>query len=50
MKFRFYNVEMLRCPECNGTFNYYEGVSPKGRRAEYVIKLGLELREQDDEV
>lgn len=38
-KFRFYDVKMLACPNCNGVFNYYYGVSPKGRRSEFVIKI-----------
>jgi len=38
-KFRFYNVEMLQCPKCNGIFNYYKGVSSKGKWSEYVIRV-----------
>ena len=38
-KFRFYTVRMLQCPSCNGAFNHYEGVSPKGKYSEYTIKV-----------
>ena len=39
-RFRFYTVEMLQCPKCNGTFNYYYGVSPAtGKKSEFVIRL-----------
>ena len=38
-KFRFYNVTRLRCPNCKGFFNYYNGISPKdGRILEFVIR------------
>ncbi|MDP7983120.1 MAG: hypothetical protein RAK18_08080 [Conexivisphaerales archaeon] len=36
---RFYTVNMLECPRCHGAFNYYSGVSPSGRRSEYVIRI-----------
>ncbi|MGB9734475.1 MAG: hypothetical protein ACP5RJ_07480 [Conexivisphaera sp.] len=36
---RFYAVNMLECPRCHGAFNYYSGVSPSGRRSEYVIRI-----------
>ena len=38
-QFRFYTVKMLECPRCRGVFNYYSGVSPKGRRSAFVIKV-----------
>jgi len=38
-KFRFYEVKMLECPKCSGVFNYYSGVSPKGKRSEFIIKI-----------
>ena len=38
-RFRFYAVKMLECPRCNGVFNYYSGVSPKGKRSEFVIRV-----------
>jgi transposase-like protein len=38
-RFRFYNVKRLQCPNCNGIFNYYYGVSSRGRRSEFVIKV-----------
>ncbi|ACL11530.1 hypothetical protein DKAM_1204 [Desulfurococcus amylolyticus 1221n] len=38
-RFRFYSVEMLECPRCRGVFNYYSGISPTGKRSEFVIML-----------
>jgi transposase len=39
-KFRFYNVRMLKCPRCEGVFNYYSGLSPRsGGVSEFTIKL-----------
>lgn len=38
-RFRFYTVKMLKCPKCGGVFNYYEGVSPKGKQSVFVIKI-----------
>jgi len=38
-KFRFYTVKMLECPRCHNVFNYYSGISPRGKRSEYVIKI-----------
>jgi uncharacterized C2H2 Zn-finger protein len=29
----------MECPRCHGVFNYYQGVSPKGRRSEFVIRV-----------
>ncbi|MFP3319806.1 MAG: hypothetical protein RXO24_04540 [Acidilobus sp.] len=38
-RFRFYNVSRMECPRCHGVFNYYQGVSPKGKRSEFVIRV-----------
>jgi transposase-like protein len=38
-RYRFYRVVAYRCPKCNGKFNYYRGVSPKGRQIEYTIRV-----------
>jgi transposase-like protein len=38
-KFRFYDVKRLQCPSCNGIFNHYYGVSSRGRKSEFVIKV-----------
>jgi hypothetical protein len=38
-RFRFYSVSMMECPRCHGVFNYYQGVSPKGKRSEFVIMI-----------
>jgi len=38
-RFRFYNVSRLECLRCHGVFNYYRGVSPKGKRSEFVIRV-----------
>jgi len=39
-KFRFYIVRMLECPRCHKVFNYYSGVRPKGKKSEFMIRLG----------
>jgi len=38
-KFRFYTVRMLECPRCHKVFNYYYGISPRGKKSEYVIRI-----------
>jgi len=38
-KFRFYEVKMLECPKCHKVFNYYFGVSSRGKRSEFVIRV-----------
>jgi hypothetical protein len=38
-KFRFYNVKRLQCLKCKGIFNHYSGVSPLGKKSEFVIKV-----------
>jgi transcriptional regulator NrdR family protein len=38
-RFRFYDVKRLECPKCNGRFNYYVGVSVKGKTSKFVIKV-----------
>ena len=43
-KFLFYNVKMLECPRCEGRFNHYLGMSPKGKRSEFVIRIGCSKR------
>ncbi|MEM1557800.1 MAG: hypothetical protein QXG12_04345 [Thermoproteota archaeon] len=37
--FRFYVVKKLQCLRCNGIFNYYHGVSGKGKYSEFVIRI-----------
>jgi len=38
-KFRFYTVRLLECPKCHGVFNYYTGISPRGKKSEYTIRV-----------
>jgi uncharacterized Zn-finger protein len=38
-RFRFYEVERLECPGCHGVFNHYHGISPTGRKSEFVIRV-----------
>ena len=38
-KFMFYEVERLECPRCQGVFNHYKGVSPTGKKSEFVIRV-----------
>lgn len=35
--FRFYGVEILECPRRHGVFNHYQGISPTGKKSEFVI-------------
>jgi len=37
--FRFYEVKRLECPKCHGVFNHYHGVSPSGKKSEFVIRI-----------
>ncbi|WP_440058950.1 hypothetical protein ACSU1N_03920 [Thermogladius sp. 4427co] len=37
--FRFYTVKRLECPMCHGVFNYYSGVSPRGKKSEFAIRV-----------
>ncbi len=43
-RFRFYTVKMLQCSKCNGVFNYYCGVSSRGRKSEFVIRVRPRMR------
>jgi uncharacterized Zn finger protein len=47
-KFRFYDVKMLRCLKCNGIFNYYYGVSPRGKVSEFVIRINPRVRKSTE--
>lgn len=38
-KFNFYTVRRFECPNCSGVFNYYEGVSPRGKHSVFVIRV-----------
>ncbi|MGC9012691.1 hypothetical protein WLZ34_01570 [Thermogladius sp. KZ2Tp1] len=38
-RFRFYTVMRLECPRCHKVFNYYSGVSPKGKKSEFVVRV-----------
>jgi len=38
-RFRFYVVKMLECPRCKSVFNYYEGISPRGKHSSFTIKM-----------
>jgi len=38
-RFRFYQVKRFQCPKCGGIFNLYSGVSPKGKRSEFTIRV-----------
>ena len=43
-KFLFYSVKRLQCPKCGGIFNLYSGVSPKGKRSEFVIRVKARVK------
>lgn len=32
-------MTLKECPKCNGIFNYYKGVSSKGKTSEFVIRI-----------
>jgi uncharacterized C2H2 Zn-finger protein len=38
-RFRFYDVNMMQCPRCDGVFNYYLGLRPGGEKSEFVIRI-----------
>jgi len=38
-RFRFYDVRMLECPNCNSVFNHYYGVSSAGRASSFTIRI-----------
>jgi len=38
-RFRFYSVKRLQCLKCRGIFNFYFGVSSKGKKSEFVIRI-----------
>ncbi|MEM4912753.1 MAG: hypothetical protein QW579_00970 [Desulfurococcaceae archaeon] len=44
-KFRFYEVKMLECPRCKNVFNYYEGVSSRGKQSSFTIRVKPRTRE-----
>jgi len=39
-KYRWYNVTLYKCGKCNNIFRYYNGVSPKGKHSEFIIRIG----------
>lgn len=43
-RYRFYDVRMISCPNCRGVFNYYSGVSPTGKKSEFVVGLKPRVR------
>jgi hypothetical protein len=49
-KFRFYGVKLLQCSKCGRKINYYSGVSSKGKRSEFVIRIRQRLRRKVVEV
>jgi len=44
-KLKFYDVKMLRCSKCNGIFNLYSGISSKGKRTEFVMKVKSQVKD-----
>jgi ribosomal protein S27AE len=38
-EFLFYSVKRLQCPKCGSIFNLYSGVSPKGKKSEFAIRV-----------
>jgi len=38
-RFRFYDVRLLECLKCGGRFNFYSGITRKGRPSEFTIKV-----------
>jgi hypothetical protein len=38
-RFRFYGVKRLEYLGCHGVFNHYKGVSPRGKKSEFVIRI-----------
>ncbi len=44
-KFKYYTVYYYECPKCRGLFRYYTGVSPRGKRSEFIIRVGIPRRQ-----
>ncbi|AFL66818.1 hypothetical protein Desfe_0930 [Desulfurococcus amylolyticus DSM 16532] len=38
-RFRFYIVNAYICPSCKGRFNYYHGVSSRGKESSFTIRV-----------
>ncbi len=36
-KYNFYTVYRLQCPVCGSVFNYYVGISPRGKPSSFTI-------------
>lgn len=45
-KYNFYTVYRLQCPMCNKVFQYYVGISPKGKKSSFTIKMGPRPRKR----
>lgn len=43
-KFRFYTVNRLECEQCGNPFNYYKGISNKGKPSEFTIRLNRSIK------
>jgi hypothetical protein len=44
LEIRFYDVKRIECHKCNGVFNYYKGVSSKGKTSEFVIRIKSKVK------
>lgn len=38
-RFRFYTVKRFECPKCHGVFQHYSGISSRGRKSEFIIRI-----------
>jgi len=43
-KYSFWDVELYKCPKCNGKFRYQHGISPKGKKSEYIMRVSKIIR------
>jgi len=37
--FHFYTVKILECPKCHKVFNYYLGITPRGKKSKFVVRV-----------
>ena len=41
---RVHEVNHLECSKCHGVFNHYQGLSPAGKRSEFVVRVKPRIR------
>jgi len=39
-KFKYYTVYYYECFNCRKLFRYYTGLSPRGKKSDFIIRVG----------